>query len=408
MSMGAAITMRPTAGQTIAKSDLLRLEGLGDNCELGFVLRRLGFEDGMLFRWASIRPESLLATLRGDCAELYEFGNLVPQNAKMVRDLHYGTSWHTQMYSSLRGGTLVFNADEATRRSIHRREASKLGYLLEKLRTKFNHPNPVFVIKANSGIPEDLLKAIHYQIYRRATSQRFVLLEVREDVRRAGTVELLDRNRMRGYVARFASYDKSDDGDDVNWIAVLAQALAHNAEAAAAVVPTVTGRPPEVVVLPFPAGIGPGLLAPVLGDLRGGMPSLTGGNAWCRMVDEDIYRLHATGVAPDMTRLRWAGVHLPPRYGVTIRAGCAIEDSLPVRAILEIAGSDGTTVRSQHIFDVAEEQEFSLFGPGHLPNPLTVSLSVESLRPLGMGERAVIDVSSITAAPAKGISVVLH
>jgi hypothetical protein len=94
--MGAAITMRPTAGQTIAKSDLLRLEGLGDNCELGFVLRRLGFEDGMLFRWASIRPESLLATLRGDCADLYEFGNLVPQNAKMVRDLHYGTSWHTR------------------------------------------------------------------------------------------------------------------------------------------------------------------------------------------------------------------------------------------------------------------------------------------------------------------------
>ncbi|MDR3531687.1 MAG: hypothetical protein P4L90_14195, partial [Rhodopila sp.] len=222
MSMGAAMVLEPNRTQTIAKSDLARLEGFGDNCEFGFVLRRLGFEDGMLFRWASIRPESLLATLRGDFAQIYEFDNLVPQNSKMVRDLHYGTAWHTQMYSSLRAGTLTFDASEERRHAIHAKEASKLAYLIEKLRTKFNHPNPVFVIKANSGIPEDVLEAIHYQIYRRATSPRFLLLEVQANAKRAGSVELLDRNRMRGYVTQFAPYDRSDEGDDANWIAVLA------------------------------------------------------------------------------------------------------------------------------------------------------------------------------------------
>jgi hypothetical protein len=400
MSMGAAMTLDPAKGQTIAKADLPRLEGFGDNCELGFVLRRLRFEEGMLFRWASIRPESLLATLRGDFADIYKFENLVPQNEKMVRDLHYGTAWHTKMYSSRRAGTLIFDAGEEERRLIHAREASKLAYLVEKLRAKFQHPNPVFVIKANTGIHEDLLEAIHYQIYRRTTSPRFLLLEVRDDANRAGSVELLDRNRMRGYVSRFAHYDKSDAGDDANWIAVLSQALAHNAEAPAA--SPVLAKAPRIVSLPFPDGAGPDLLTPVPGDLRGGMPSRIGGDAWCRMVDEDTYRLHATGLGTDATRLQWTGVHLPAGYVVKVRAGFAIKESLPVEAVLEITCLDGTVLQSRHVFDITEEQELSLSGPAYLANPLRVRLSVEPLAPLKMGERAVIDIFSIKAAPSIG------
>ncbi len=402
MSVGVAMALEPRVGQTIAKPDLARLEGFGDNCEFGFVLRRLGFEDGMLFRWASIRPESVLATLRGDFQEIYEFGNLVPQNTKMVRDLHYGTAWHSQMYSSLRAGTLTFDADEDHRRVIHAREEAKLGYLTEKLRRKFMHPNPVFVIKANSGIPAQVLEAIHYQIYRHATSPRFLLLEVRDDAARAGTVELLDRNLMRGYVARFASYNNSDEGDDVNWLRVLALALAHNADAPAEPEPVVTGVGPGVVALPFPVGAGPDLLGPVPGDLRGGMPERIGGTEWCRLIDDDIYRLHATGMAADATALRWTGVHLLPGSVVTIRAGYAIEESLPVLATLEVTGMDGLTVRSRHIFRGAEEQDLSLTIPPRLRKPLVVSLYVEPLSPLKMGERAVIDIAPIRVLPSKG------
>lgn len=400
MSMGAAMTLEPPSGPAIAKSDLARLEGFGDNCEFGFVLRRLGFEDGMLFRWASIRPESLLATLRGDFEHIYEFDNIVPQQAKMVRDLHYGTAWHTQMYSSRREGTLTFEADTERRRLIHASEASKLAYLVAKLRKKFIHPNPVFVVKANIGIPEQVLEAIHYQIYRRATSPRFLLLEVQDDAIRAGTVELLDRNRMRGYVSRFASYEQSEDADDASWIAVLAQALAHNAEAPDVAIPTLQVPIAQDVRLPFPDGSGPDLLTPVVGDVRGGISARIGGNEWCRMVDEDTYRLHASGLNADATALRWTGVHLPPHCILTVQAMCAISESLPVRARLEIIGADGTTLRNEHVFDRVEEQRFSISGPGHLPNPLTVSLYAEPLVPLLAGERAVIDIDPIRAVPS--------
>ena len=396
--MNAPIVLEPRIRPVIAKADLERLEGFGDNCEFGFMLRRQGFETGMLFRWASIRPESILATLRGHFEKIYEFDNLVPQNTKMVRDLRYGSAWHTQMYSSVQAGKLTFDADVERRRAIHAREAAKLAYLVEKLQVKFTHPNPVFVIKANSGISEDVLEAIHYQIYRRATSSRFLLLEVQDDADRAGSVELLDRNRMRGYVSWFPSYDNSDEGDDVSWISVLTQALAHNAEASAAPVSMVAGAAPGVVLLPFPSGSGPDLLAPVTGDLRGGMPQRIGGNAWCRLVDDDVYRLHATGLDEDATALRWTGVHLPPDCVLTVRAGYAIEESLPVRATLEVIGADGTALRREHVFASAEQQDLCLFTPADLPNPLRVSLYVEPLEPLKMGERAVVDLAPIRAA----------
>jgi hypothetical protein len=399
MSVGSALVLERSQEQPFAKSDLLRLEGLGDNCELGFVLRRMGFEGGMLFRWASIRPESLLATLRGDFAGMYDFDNLVPQNPKMVRDLHYGTSWHTQMQSSLRSGTLTFDTNQEDRRPIHRTEAGKLAYLLEKLRAKFKHPNPVFVIKANNGIAEDLLEAIHYQIYRRAISPHFLLREVQSNMKRAGTVDLLDRNRMRGFVTRFAPYDRADQGDDQNWIAVLRQALAHSARTPMPPSSAIPAGAPEAVLFPFPEDTASDFRASVIRDLRGGMPSLIGGNAWCRTIDQDAYRLHATGLDSGATRLQWTGVYFPPEYGVTIRAGLAVKESLTVRAVLEIAAPDGTAVRAHHVFDTMTAQTFVAAEPVHFAGPLTVSLGVEPLRPLKAGECAAIDITSVRAAP---------
>jgi hypothetical protein len=95
-------------------------------------------------------------------------------------------------------------------------------------------------------------------------------------------------------------------------------------------------------------------------------------------------------------------VHLPPAYEVTVRAACAIRESLPVQAILEIVGADGTSLCSRHIFNLAEETALSLVTSENLLNPLTVCLRVSTLMPLGMGERAVIDLSPIKAVPAKG------
>jgi hypothetical protein len=345
----------------------------------------------MLFRWASVKPECLLATLRGDFQSLYEFENLVPQNRKMVRDLQYGTSWHSRMHSSLNEGVLTFDADETERRTIHAGEASKLSYMTAKLRTKFQHPNPVFVVKTNEGIVPRTLEGIHYQLYRRVASARFLLLEMRDDRRRAGSAELIDRNLMRGYVSRFAPYDRADEGDDANWLKVLDQALAHYADAAPASVSAQKRR----LVLPFPLASDADRRVP--GDLRGGICTLIRGNEWCRVVNGGAYRLHAVGPRPDATALEWTGVHLPPAFGLRLHAVCAIADSVPVHAVLEAVGADGTTMRTEHVFAGVDERVLQLPAPPRCMNPLTLALSVTPLAPLKGDKRAVIDISVVEA-----------
>lgn len=380
----------------LTRQALTRLEGLGDNCELGFVLRRAGFEDGMLFRWASIRPESLLATLRGDFDRLYEFANLEPQNRKMVHDRHYGTAWHSEMHSSLRDGRLCFDAGEAERGPIHAKEASKLGYMVAKFRRKLDHPNPVFVLKANAAIPEPVLEAIHYQLYRRARSPHFLLLEVCADPARAGRVERRDRHLLRGFLPAFAAYDRADEGDDASWHSILAQALATGSDMAEPGGVVMEPGRLEPVALAFPQARPPDLRVPIDGDLRAGMPRVIRANSWCRPMD-DVYRLHATGFGAEATALCWTGVHLPPGHAIELRAGCAIVESMPVRAVLTVASEAGERTSCETVFASMEDREVTLPIPPRLANPLTVTLAVEPVAALRLGERAVIDIQSVQA-----------
>jgi hypothetical protein len=232
------------------------------------------------------------------------------------------------------------------------------------------------------------------QLYRRVASARFLLLEVRDDPRRAGSVELIDRNLMRGYVSGFAPYNRADEGDDANWLKVLDQALAYYADAAPASAASVSAQKRRLP-LPFPlAGDADG---PVPGDLRGGICTLIRGNEWCRVVHDGAYRLHATGPWPDTTALEWTGVHLLPGFGLRLHAVCAIADSIPVHAVLEAVGADGTTMRAEHVFAGVDEQLLQLPALPRCVNPLKLTLSVTPLSPLNGEKRAVIDISGVEA-----------
>jgi hypothetical protein len=380
--------------------DLSRIESLGDNCELGLVLRRLGSEDGSLFRWASIKPQSLLATLKGEFDRFYDFENLAPCRKKMVRDLHYGTAWHSEMTSSPNGdGELAFDDDEPTRRLIFAAESRKRLYLLEKLHRKFSHPNPVFVIKHSTIISDDILEGIHYQLYCRVKSGRFALLEVCSDEGRAGQIEVVQRNLLRGYVSCFAPYDSAEKADDRSWHRLLVRVLAEGAEGDRdhqdSAVPASLFEPLE---LPFPSAMEPSYERSFVGDLRGGSVQLHYGNKWCRIIDDDRYRLHAVAIGATATRLDWSGLRLPGGCSVNVQAAFAIADSKPVRATLTISTADGEIRDCIALVCGTRNHTLSVALPNGFRSPVTASLKVEPVAPLASGERAVIDLCPIEIA----------
>jgi hypothetical protein len=370
-------------------NDLARIESLGDNCELGFVLRRLGWEDGSLLRWASISPESLLATLRGDFEHIYEYENLTPLRLTMVQDARYGTAWHTEMTASVSGGALVFNHDETIRRGIHAKEQDKRAHLVAKLRKKFAHPNPLFVIKARTGLNPEVLEGIHYQLYRRVRSPRFTLLEICADEARSGQMTVVDRNHLRGWVRRFASYEKANDGDDASWHSVLRQALTIHSENV-----SIT-QDEGPFTLPFPHRQAPDLHHRVEGDVRLGMARLISGNEWCRLIEDDRFRLHARGFGSGATVISWMGLHLPPGALIQVRGSCAIPESKPVKTTLQVGCGETVMHEATLVLSDLNTQTMTLPLPTDERHSCFARLSVEPVEALHGSERAVIDVSPV-------------
>jgi Putative papain-like cysteine peptidase (DUF1796) len=207
---------------------LLRIESLGDNCEPGFVLRKLGCEAGSLFRWARVTPDQLLAVLRADFEGIYEFAGLTPLYLDMVKDKRYGIGWHTEMRSAVADdGRWRFVGDDTVRQKIYRQEIEKIRYLASKFISHTQLGGIIFVLKCNAGIATDVLYAILASLARIAAGNRFALLEIRasDDPAQIGTVTQERPDLLRGYISRFAPYEHADDIDMAAWTKILAQAF---------------------------------------------------------------------------------------------------------------------------------------------------------------------------------------
>ncbi|MDP9096579.1 MAG: hypothetical protein M3N26_08540, partial [Pseudomonadota bacterium] len=278
---------------------------------------------------------------------------------------------------------------------IYAAELSKRNYLVEKLRRKFASSDPVFVIKCNNDIPAHVLESIHYQLYRLVDARAFSLLEVRADPSRVGQLDVLDRTLLRGYVSRFASYDNAEDADDASWHCILAQALSLGQVDR----PSASAQTFKDIILPFPLEHRPSLTQVIPGDLRTGMVSLLRGNEWCRLIDDDVFRLHAQDLGEAATIIRWSGAHLPAKFAVHFEARSAIPESKAVRATLQVERADGLKLEHVGVVAPGNPGKVTLAGNWDWEGPVTVHLKVEPLTPLHGDARAVIDVQPIICRP---------
>lgn len=376
---------------------LARIESLGDNCELGFVLRRLGFEAGSLFRWARARADQVCALLEQGFADIYAFDALTPSRLSMVEEARYGINWHTEMRSHIVAGRLAFISDPATRRDIHHRELQKFRYLIEKFRHRLRSGGLLLVIKANEGIAQAELERLHAALAVQAAGASFTLLQVRAAApgvpEPVGVVTRQPSGILTGAVSALADYNTADDLDFDGWVTVLARALALAAPARPSYEAPERRPDDGLIMLNLPDLLGPDCVAAPVEDPRGGIGRLLHGDAWCRRV-EDCFRLHAPPPGQPASHLRWTDIRLsgPTRFATRIHS--PITDGMPVRIDIALHDADGTLLAHRHC-DVSPAAPAQLLVP--LPDtatgPLQLDILAQSPAPLAPGERAVVDLS---------------
>ena len=385
----------------LASDQILRIESLGDNCELGFVLRNLGCEAGSLFRWTAMEPRQLLAQLRANFEGMYEFSNLQPSRNAMVVDAAYGVGWHSNMQSDMVDGRQRFLLDEDKRRKIYREEVRKIRDLQAKFIARAQLGGLIFVVKSNDGINGENIESIFEAISELAMGARFALLEVQasSDPGLIGTVVQRHPGLLRGYVSRFASYDEANVVDMESWTSVLDAALRLFA------CPDWSRRIGELhilgakIALAFPLAKSQDLTKPIPGDLRAGAATLLHGNTWCRQVG-DAFRLHGANPGHPETLLRWTAVHAPGPCQLYGALHCPVDDSIAVAVVVTVRDDDGTTIAEWRATIAPKEPEdIALDFSSVNHQPVNIELTVSASRVIESGERAVVDVSPLALDP---------
>lgn len=198
-------------------------ESLGDNCEFGFVLRKLGNDTSSLLRWVFL--DSVADTARGvrtGFRDAFVFENLKPAGTpQMVRDVTQGIAFHTRMHSVERDGRWEFVAPEDERRKIHEQEGRKFDYLRQKFEREITGDRRIYVVKRNEGLGEGdadlLLDAV-----RSRGGCRLLHVTLADSSHPAGTVERVSDRLAHGWIDRFAPYDHADDVSLAHWQSLLA------------------------------------------------------------------------------------------------------------------------------------------------------------------------------------------
>lgn len=189
---------------------LPHLESLGDNCEFGFVLRKLQHNGGGLFRWSITTVDGLLRFLSQPESVIYRFEDLVPYSQKMVKDLQSGFCFHSAMGSSKVEGEQRFDLSEDVRRALYLQESEKIWHLREKLIARLR-TGGVFVVKRNLNLSDDEIFSLAEIVQRHNSGNILLAIRSTGDSSLVSKVSILAPGVVLGHLSRFAPYVKADD-----------------------------------------------------------------------------------------------------------------------------------------------------------------------------------------------------
>lgn len=171
----------------------LCFESLGENCEFGFVQRRMGAEPIGLFRFASIPLPQLIRGIGNQFSGIGERVIAVSEGDYVLKDREYDISYHTR----------IMEGDPA---AIVRQQAPRLKFLARKLMEDIADGDKVFVFKHETERHE-----VMPLLWAMRAIGKAKLLWVTTRGGEPGTVRDLGGGLWRGYIDRFAPWSDTND-----------------------------------------------------------------------------------------------------------------------------------------------------------------------------------------------------
>ena len=217
---------------------VLQFESLGDNCELGLVQRRVGAEPLGLFRFAGAPLRHMLRAMDARFVGMAdpEHVRVQPENGEyMIKLAKYDFVYHADM-----------KIGAAEPEALHRQHSRTVRFLVDKLVADLEKPEKIMVFRQNEPLSATDLVDLRLALSRFGPS---TLLWVAEGCpgHPPGSVDVIDRTFMVGYVKRLALRASVPDLDVESWMTVLRRAWAlWPARRAGVSEPVIASEPPAL------------------------------------------------------------------------------------------------------------------------------------------------------------------
>jgi hypothetical protein len=205
---------------------LTRFESLGANCEFGFVLRAAGIQGSALLRWSEVfKLRTVTALIERDFAGIYEWENLRPFNAGMMRDDGCDVAWHTLIKSELIdpgrppvAANFRFATSEVDRRRIWAIERKRVAFLASQLRAAIAAGGWIFVhrVSVHDRPAPAEIAALFAALNHTAPNKLLVVTACGEG--EAEGLEVLAPGLLTGRVDRFAPGSRAKEVSLDSWI----------------------------------------------------------------------------------------------------------------------------------------------------------------------------------------------
>jgi Putative papain-like cysteine peptidase (DUF1796) len=194
---------------------------LGDNCEVGLQLRRIGYEHSSFFRFTASPFKSTYQIIENDFQNIFLKESLVPRVCRdretvMVRDTKYDIGIHAAMpYVKTEKGRNLFIQNEAFN-AAYDREYSKVRYLIEKWNSLVkSDQNVLYLIKAQDNTSRENAEKLLDLLNRKYPNHHFSIVYLQLEKYREpdwGIPRLYNR-----YLPRFAPFSHAKGGDAPSW-----------------------------------------------------------------------------------------------------------------------------------------------------------------------------------------------